>query len=112
MFEQLAASRAVEVAERRADGHASEVELERAHHKLDRHGWGMAHVASAADPMRLICLHLLGSVEEMVRDRGSGPPCFPPHCPLPWRDEYVLILEEMLGPLLWASVTVDPVWLA
>jgi hypothetical protein len=118
VIKQVATSRLVDVAERYADGLATKEELELARRRFEPHidssyflclAYAWVNVASALNPRGIISLHLLGSVDEIAQDRGSGPPAVE-RMPIPWRAEYLPILAEIVGPS--PAVRIDPFWLA
>ncbi|MFO0876183.1 MAG: FHA domain-containing protein [Gemmataceae bacterium] len=112
VLKQVIGTRALDVADRHADELASNEELRRAHRMQLSYGTEMMQVATAPDPMQLIRHHLLGTLERLAQDRGSGPRRLPPDCPVSWRSKFFSILTEMVGPFYPLPAKVDPVWLA
>jgi hypothetical protein len=113
---QMAAFRQLDVAERYADGLATEEELQLARRTIGRHfrRLDMADVAYAPDPSGFILHRGIGTYKEFYeRPPEEGPIALCSDATMPWirwSDEYLPILAEFIVPM--PSVRIDPLWLA
>jgi hypothetical protein len=106
VLRRVAVSRVGDVAERYADGLATAEELDPARHRLGQvnQAPGMADVACARDPMSFVSAHELRTGRDESGEANAPQATHEGRPALPWRDEYVLVLEDMARPRPFASV--------